>query len=421
MKLLRTVFLGLVMLAAIAAAAFFIFGPGYFENQYNRIAPNVALPEVSAQTQELHDALFIADLHADTLLWKRPLTQEGQRGHTDLPRMRAGGFELQVFSAVTRVPSGQNYEHNEAQGDSLRLLSFGQLQPFDTWFSPLGRALFQAKKLERAAERDGNLRIIRTQADLTAVNDSYNEDGPMVGGILALEGMHAMEGEAENRQKLWDAGYRMGGLHHFFDNELGGSLHGVSEGGLSEFGRETVAAMLEQGWIIDLTHSSPAVVNDVLALAPTVLGRDTDLPLVVSHTGFKGYCNRTRNIDDALMIQIARAGGIIGQGFWMEAACGQSEAPANRDEPAVEEDITVELIAGSVAYGIALLDGAGLNGDEHIALGSDFDGAVMTPFDASQMNVLTQALLDEGLTEFQVRNIMGANARSFFADHLPGE
>ena len=181
----------------------------------------------------------------------------------------------------------------------------------------------------------------------------------------------------------------MMGLHHFFDNRLGGSLHGVSKAGLSEFGRAVVHEMNRLGIIIDVAHSSEAVVREVLALSST--------PLVVSHTGVRGACDQPRNISDGLMRSVAANGGLIGIGYWDGAVC----------------DPTPAGIAKSIAYAIELV------GVEHIALGSDYDGATSMYFDTSELVVLTQALLDEGLRHAEIRAVMGENQLRFLRKHLP--
>ena len=75
-----------------------------------------------------------------------------------------------------------------------------------------------------------------------------------------------MDGDLDNIKRLHDAGFRMMSLQHFFDNKLGGSLHGESNAGLTEFGREAVRQMDSMGIMIDVAHSSPQVVDDVLNL-----------------------------------------------------------------------------------------------------------------------------------------------------------
>jgi len=65
------------------------------------------------------------------------------------------------------------------------------------------------------------------------------------------------------------------GLTHFFDNRLGGSLHGLSGEGLTEFGRQAVMHAAQLGLIIDVAHASPQMVSDVLDmdLAPVILSQ----------------------------------------------------------------------------------------------------------------------------------------------------
>jgi microsomal dipeptidase-like Zn-dependent dipeptidase len=209
--------------------------------------------------------------------------------------------------------------------------------------------------------------------------------------VLATEGAHPLEGDLANLDRLYDAGFRMLGLQHFFDNELGGSLHGISNAGLTDFGRAAVIAAEEKGMIIDVAHSSEAVVRDVLAIAKD--------PLVVSHTGMRGHCENDRNFSDDLMREIAARGGLVGIGFWDGAVC----------------EATVPSIAAAIVYAIETL------GVEHVALGSDYDGATTVPFDASEIAALTDALLKAGVSEDNIRAVMGENALRFFADHLPAE
>ena len=88
-------------------------------------------------------------------------------------------------------------------------------------------------------------------------------------------------------------------MHHFFDNALGGSLHGLDGAGLSAFGEQVVLQAVEMGMVIDVAHSSRQVVRDVLALG--------QVPVIVSHTGIYGHCQTQRNLPDTLMREIAEA------------------------------------------------------------------------------------------------------------------
>jgi microsomal dipeptidase-like Zn-dependent dipeptidase len=170
---------------------------------------------------------------------------------------------------------------------------------------------------------------------------------------------------------------------------MGGSLHGISGEGLTDFGRSVVTRANQLQMTIDIAHASPQMVRDLLALSSR--------PVILSHGGFKGHCNSARNLDDELMQQVAAAGGIIGVGYWDAATC----------------DYTPAGIARSIRYGIDLL------GLEHIALGSDYDGAVTTSLDTSELAALTQAMLDQNFTEDEIRAVMGGNVLRFLREQLP--
>jgi microsomal dipeptidase-like Zn-dependent dipeptidase len=189
--------------------------------------------------------------------------------------------------------------------------------------------------------------------------------------------------------KLQQQGLQFIGLTHFFDNEVGGSLHGISRDGLTDFGRSVISRANQLNMTIDIAHASPQMVREVLALSSR--------PVILSHGGYKGHCPSARNLDDELMLQVAQSGGLIGTGYWDATAC----------------DYTVTGIAKSIRYGIELL------GLEHIALGSDFDGAVSTSLDTSELAALTQAMLDQGFSEKEIRAVMGGNMLRFLRQQLP--
>ncbi len=387
--MIRTILAFIAILLIVAVIGFFALGPGMVENGQNQVVRPDTPYAPSEAAIALHEDLFVADLHADTLLWARSAARRSDRGHVDLPRMREGGMALQVFSAVTLSPSGLNYDSNTPDSDDLVLLTFAQRWPPATWNSPYARALHQAVRLSQLASQETDFALIRTRSDLQTLLDRRARGENVMGGVLAIEGLHAMEGEMANLDGLEAAGYRIMGLQHFFDNRLGGSLHGTGQGGLTEFGREVVAEMEARSIIVDVAHSSSATVEDVLDM--------TSRPILVSHTGFAGNCETARNISDDLMTRIAEAGGLIGVGYWDAAVC----------------DISAAGVAAAIAYGVELV------GADHVALGSDFDGAVTTSFDASQLAALTDALLAEGLSEDDIARVMGGNIRDFLLENLP--
>ena len=120
-------------------------------------------------------------------------------------------------------------------------------------------------------------------------------------------------------------------------------------------------------------------------------------PVVASHTGVRGIADNARNLSDEHLRGIAASGGLVGIGFW-PTACGGDDAAS---------------IARSIRYAV---DVAGV---EHVGLGSDFDGAVPVPFDATGMVRITEALLEAGLDDAAIAKVMGGNALRVLGEALP--
>ncbi len=370
---------GILALLAIIIAAFLILAPGIVERGMNKVVAT-KLPAVSAETRRLHATLQIADMHEDTLLWKRDLLDRGTRGHVDLPRLIEGNVALQIFSSVTKTPKGQNYDANSGETDNITMLAVAQLQPPRTWTSLLERSLYHARKLDRAAAgSDGRLHVIRSPGELDALLAARAAGQKAVGGLLSIEGLQNMEGNLDNLDRLYNAGFRMAGLAHFFDNELAGSMHGEKKGGLTPLGRQTVRKMEQLGMIVDIAHSSHASVAEILRIARR--------PVVSSHGGVQAVCKVNRNLTDDEIRGVAKTGGVVGIGYWDAAICGT--------EP--------EKVAAAIAHVRDLV------GIDHVGLGSDFDGAVTTGFDTSQLVYVTQALVDRGFTPDEIAKVMGGN------------
>ena len=377
----------LLICLLLVAAAFYVFVilvPGV-DKDLNQVTPHDPYP-VSEKAKALHEDLFIVDLHADNLLWRRSPEKRNDYGHVDIPRLKEGGVNIQVFSAVTKSPRGLNFDGNDADApDDIAMLAKAQLWPVSTWSSIYERAAFQAQRLHRlAAKETNNLIIAKTKSDLEQAESKLI-------GLLLIEGAHPLEGDIKNIGRLYDEGYRAMGLQHFFDNALGGSMHGRSQAGLTEFGRAAVKEMERRGILIDVAHSSVATVRDVLSI--------TDRPIFISHGGTISHCPRTRNrnLPDDILKEIARRGGIIGIGYFEGVIC----------------DISPKGVAAAIIHAVDLL------GPDAVALGSDFDGSVITSFDTSELAALTHELLSQGMDEATLRKVMGENATNYFATYLP--
>jgi len=378
----------LVGLALLAVGLYLL--PELIEPQAQGTIPHEPWP-VSEEAAALHASLVVGDLHSDTLLWHRDLRDRGSRGHVDLPRLRDGNVAVQVFPAVTKTPMGMNYDSTSSEGaDLVTLLAVVQRWPPRTWTSLLERAVYQAERLQSVeAAAPEELTILRRAEDVDALLEARAGGAKTVGGLLATEGLHPLEGELANVDRLFAEGYRMMGLHHFFDNRLGGSLHGESGEGLTEFGEQVVRRLDELEVMIDVAHSAPAVVDDVLSI--------TRRPVVVSHTGIHSACPSARNIDDGRMVAIAKHGGLVGIGYWDGAVC----------------DFEPAGVVRSIRRAVELL------GVDHVALGSDYDGATTVAFDTSELAALTHEMRAQGMTEAEIRAVMGGNLVRFLRAGLP--
>lgn len=385
---MRKLLISVIVLALVGLAVFFNVPP-IVDRRMNTV--ELAPPyTASARAQALHKQLFIADLHDDALLWSRDLLTRYDYGHSDLPRLQAGRVALQVFSTVTKTPKNMNFDRNASDTDNITMLVMAQRWPQRTWGSLLERALYQSEKLHTAAAGSGGkLRIVRTQTDLADLLKAQNPGSGLLAAVLATEGLHPLEGKLDNVDKLYDAGFRITGLTHFFDNELGGSAHGWDKGGLTPFGKQVVQRLEEKKILVDLAHASPKVIDDVLTMAKR--------PVLVSHTGVQGTCPGPRNLSDAHVKAIAAQGGVIGIAYFHGAVC----------------DLSAAGILRAIQHAVKLA------GVKHVALGSDFDGAIRVAFDTTGLVLLTQGLLDAGFSEADIADIMGGNVRRLLLEQLP--
>lgn len=378
---MRRWLIGLLALLLVAAAAFFLFAPGMIERGTNKIDGKPLL-QVGEHAKALHKTLTIVDLHSDSLLWSRDFLKRADRGHMDLPRLAEGNVALQILSSTTKAPKGQNYDANGDDTDIVTSLVIAQLQPVRTWNSLLEHSLWHAEKLHRAvAASQGRLMAVATQPQLDALLAARRTKAPPpVGAMLSVEGLHDLEGDIDNLDKLYAAGIRMAGITHFFDNIFAGSMHGLKKGGLTPLGRQVVQRMEAKGMIVDIAHCSHACVADILTMARR--------PVVSSHGGVQATCGVNRNLSDDEIRGVAATGGVIGIGYWDAAVCDTSPASVAKAMKHVRD----------------------LVGIDHVALGSDYDGATTVRFDTSKLVQVTQALIDAGFTDDEVRAAMGGNA-----------
>ncbi len=372
--------------ALVLALIFWHHLPSLVDRALNRVRSH---PPASKRAGEFIRTIPICDLHADSVLWGRPLLSHNYHGQVDIPRLIRGHVVLQVFGIVTQMPrhlSGSN----DGRSDWVYWLSWAGRWPWKTHDSFAARALYQAQRLREYEEQSrGSFVLIRSAAELATYLDRRDQNPRMTAGLLAVEGAQALEGQLGRLDEFSQAGVRMMAPTHFTDTEIGGSAHGAQKGGLTPMGRRWVLEMEKRRMIIDLAHASPQTIADVLALAKR--------PVVISHTGVRATCDNQRNLSDDQLRAVAKNDGLVGIGYWEMAVCGTDAAAVAR----------------------AIRHAADVAGVAHVALGSDFDGAVVAPFDAAHLDVLVDALLAQGFKENEVRRIMGENTLEFLAKNLP--
>lgn len=382
--------IGLLILFAYIIARMLV--PELLDKKLNRVttpAPYFA----SEKARSLYNSLeFVSDLHSDVLLWDRDINQQHQHGHQDIPRMIQANVALQAFTIVNKVPWGLNFDQNSGDSDQLSIPFILQGRPIKSWFSLPQRVLAQSQDLKDfSRESKGKLVVIKNQQGFKRYIESRKTNKDVTAAFLGIEGAQALEGKLSNLDLFYQAGVRMIGLTHFFDNEVGGSAHGVKKLGLTEFGRALIPEMEKKGIFVDLSHASPKLIDDTLAIA--------NKPILISHTGVKGTCNNVRNLSDQHLKQIAATGGLVGIAMFEKAICGN----------------TAKAIAESITYTVELI------GPKHVALGSDFDGAIEAVFDVTGLVQIVDELLILGMDEDDIKLVMGENVKRILLEYLPVE
>ncbi|MFI5255165.1 MAG: dipeptidase [Candidatus Limnocylindrales bacterium] len=346
----------------------------------NRTVQQGLLP-VDPEVAAFHASIPIVDLLVGTPLFRRGFLEPIGHGHVDLPRARQGGLDVISFSVATRFPNlggTLSAPHFLALGVPLRRLrsdpaiALTFLDRIDGW----------------VAASQGRL------AWFDPALPPHAPEGP-VRVLAGIQGGHALGGDLRNVERFHARGVRMLALAHVMDTPLAGSGSGRHAGGLTGFGREAIAELERIGVIVDLAHASVTAIREALPLL--------ERSFAVSHTGFTALAGRrswwrryspaTRNLPDDVVREVGEAGGLVGITLATDLVGGT----------------TMDAVVRSFAHAVELV------GPEHVALGSDFDGALRMPFDVTGLPALTAALLGAGMTRQNVAAIMGGNALRLLA------
>jgi len=310
-------------------------------------------------------------------------------GHLDLPRARAGGLAGGIFALFTPTPGAERIDFDRGGGRMEVELA-----------APIGPEIAAATTSQAAGrllglERDGHLRIVRTVADL----DAAREDG-VLAAVMHHEGAEAIDPGLQALELWYAAGLRSLGPVWSRPNAFAHGVPFVFPGspdtgpGLTAAGRRLVRRCAELGIAVDLSHLNEAGFWDVARL--------DGAPLIASHSGVHALCASTRNLTDAQLDAIAASGGLVGIVF---------AAPFIRADGADDADTPLSTIVAHIRYAADRI------GVEHVALGSDFDGATVPDElgDVAGLPRLLDALAAAGFTEDEVRAIAWDNWRRVLA------
>jgi membrane dipeptidase len=309
-------------------------------------------------------------------------------GHLDLPRAREGGLAGGIFALFTPTPGAERIDFDGEGHMEVELAApIGQEMAAAATANAGGRLL--------GLERAGHVRVVRAIEDL----DRARADG-VLAAVLHHEGAEAIGPGLEALEVWYAAGLRSLGPVWSRTNAF---AHGVpfafpaspdTGPGLTAAGRRLVGRCAELGIAVDLSHLNEAGFWDV--------ARMDSAPLIASHSGVHALCPSTRNLTDAQLDAIAGSDGLVGIVF---------AAPFLRADGADDADTPLTTIVEHVRYA------ADRMGVDHVALGSDFDGATVPDElgDVTGLPRLLDALAAAGFGEDEIRAIAWDNWRRVLA------
>lgn len=361
------------------------------------------MPISAAEARAVHDRSIIVDGHCDApYRMFRHNVRLGDRdpggAHADLRSLRDGGTTASFFAAY--VPPA--YAGNGAAKFAGTLIDLireeAERYPEDVMFADSVAGIRKAKEREKLAL------------------------------MIGIEGGHAIEDSLEKLHAFYQRGVRYMTLTHVNTNNWADSSGDAPRhGGLTDFGREVVRTMNAIGMIVDVSHVADTTFDDVL--------ETTRVPVVASHSSCRALAPHPRNLDDRMLGDLARNGGVCMINFYSAfvsrgAAEMLMQAKRPKQAPAVfndEEDWSgFEEWYRSIGCPRATLDevvdhivhAASIAGIDHVGIGSDFDGVPELPEklgDAGALPNLTRRMLERDFREAEVRKVLGENFMRAFS------
>ncbi len=338
----------------------------------------MTVPLVSARARRVHRDAIVVDMHNDMITKvlddhydpdvRHPAGFATGEGQTDLPRLLMSGITAQFLAAWVDAPYGR------IPGASYE------------------RAMEYVRAIDAfVARHPDHLLAARTAADVRRAKAEGK-----VAIFTALEGGHAIEGSLDRLREFHARGVRYLTLTWNNGTDWAGSSIGVGDtntGGLTAFGREVIREMNRLRMLVDLSHVSEATFHDALA--------ESMAPVVVSHSCARALHDHVRNVRDDQVRAVADGGGVVNVNFYARFLDPTFEESGRSGRP-TPFGMLVDHVDHMVQVG----------GVDHVGLGSDFDGVSALPQgmeDVTCLPRLTQALLDRGYTDVDVRKILGGN------------
>ena len=363
---------------------------------------------------QLHKNSLVVDLHSDTPL-RMPrgfdIAQRDTSGHMDIPRLKEGGIDLQVFACF--VSTDRAADSYCSRVDQL----------IDSIDAQVGR-------------NPDDIAICTTAAQAESIIESGR-----IAAFIGIENGVAIENSLDNLEHFYNRGVRYLTLTHVASSDWcissGDTLPAFH--GLTDFGRDVVRKMNELGMIVDISHASVSAFEEALKVT-------TD-PIIASHSCVHAICAHDRNLTDEQIKAIAANGGMIGINFfdgylapgnrWWEIVDSISDvhkAAIDSLEKLYQDDWNEYRTAMKPYYEMMLgmTSELGINvatvvdhidhivklvGPNYVGLGSDFDGVGDLPDgldDCSMVPNITKELVHRGYTDEDIKKILGGNFMRVF-------
>jgi len=379
------------------------------------VASLLAGDGISERAKRLHFSSIIVDTHDDTtqrlLDDKFDLAVRHSDGSVDIPRMREGNLSAIFFSIW--IPS-------KVTGPEA-----------------VQKALDQIDAVREQVRRHPKDLALATTADELRKAHAQNK----IAALMGVEGGHMINSDLAVLRRFAVLGVRYMTLTHSGNDEWAdSSTDKPVHNGLTDFGKDVVREMNRLGIIVDISHVSDKTFYDALAVSKA--------PLFASHSSCRAICDAPRNMTDQMMKDLAVKGGVVQINYHV-GFLSQEFRNAEKADPKINEAIALQVrqrCGGDDNEGCMLIEGDRITrefiaqgklphvdyskiiehidhavkvaGIDHVGLGSDFDGANM-PYgmeDATMLPKITEALLQKGYSEGDVRKILGENTLRVMTD-----